>query len=114
MRFVKPLDEDAVLSLAREHELLVTVEENAVGGAGGAVSECLAAHGMVSWLLQLGLPDRFIQHGGRGDMLTDAGLDTAGIARSVDEYLARPGPVSNPGRSADRIRPMGRTASSSD
>ena len=89
MRFVKPLDEEAVLSLARDHELLVTVEENALGGAGGAVSECLAANGVMSRLLQIGLPDRFIQHGGRGDMLADAGLDPAGIARSVDEYLAR-------------------------
>ena len=89
MRFVKPLDEDVVLSLARDHDLLVTVEENAVGGAGGAVGECLAAHGAAVRLLHLGLPDRVIQHGGRGDMLVDAGLDTAGIARSVEEYLAR-------------------------
>ena len=89
MRFVKPLDEEAVVSLARDHELLVTVEENSVGGAGGAVSECLAANGKASRLLQLGLPDRFIQHGGRGDMLADAGLDAAGIARAVGTYLTR-------------------------
>ena len=89
MRFVKPLDEEAVLSLARGHDVLVTVEENAAGGAGGAVGECLAAHGVAVRLLHLGLPDRFIQHGGRGDMLADAGLDAAGIARSVEEYLAR-------------------------
>ena len=88
MRFVKPLDEEAVLSLARGHDVLVTVEENAAGGAGGAVGECLAAHGVAARLLHLGLPDRFIQHGGRGDMLADAGLDAAGIARSVEEYLA--------------------------
>ena len=91
MRFVKPLDEATVLSLARGHDLLVTVEENAVGGAGGAVGECLAAHGMTVRLLQIGLPDRFIQHGGRGDMLADAGLDAEGIARSVDDFLARHG-----------------------
>ena len=91
MRFVKPLDEEAVLSLARSHDLLATVEENAIGGAGGAVSECLAAHGMTVRLLQIGLPDRFIQHGSRGDMLADAGLDAGGIARSVDEFLARHG-----------------------
>ena len=114
MRFVKPLDEDAVLSLAREHELLVTVEENAIGGAGGAVSECLAANGVVSRLLQIGLPDRFIQHGGRDDMLADAGLDAAGIARSVDEYLARHDSASNRQRSADGIRPVGRTGSFAD
>ena len=89
MRFVKPLDENAVLSLARGHDVLVTVEENAAGGAGAAVGECLAAHGVAARLLHLGLPDRFIQHGGRGDMLADAGLDAAGIARSVEEYLAR-------------------------
>ena len=91
MRFVKPLDEDAVLSLASDHELLVTVEENAIGGAGGAVGECLAANGVTCRLLQIGLPDRFIQHGGRGDMLAEAGLDAAGIARSVDEFLASHG-----------------------
>ena len=114
MRFVKPLDEDAVLSLAREHELLVTVEENAIGGAGGAVGECLATNGVVSRLLQIGLPDRFIQHGGRDDMLADAGLDAAGIARSVDEYLARHDGTSNRQHSADGIRPMGRTGSFAD
>ena len=89
MRFVKPLDEDAVLSLARDHDMLVTVEENAAGGAGAAVGECLAARGVAARLLHIGLPDRFVQHGGRDDMLADAGLDAAGIARSVDEYLAR-------------------------
>ena len=114
MRFVKPLDEEVVLSLAREHELLVTVEENAVGGAGGAVSECLAANGVAGRLLHIGLPDRFIQHGGRGDMLTDGGLDAAGITRSVDEYLARHDSDPGPQRSAEGIRPVGRTASSGE
>ena len=103
MRFVKPLDEEAVLSLARDHELLVTVEENAIGGAGGAVSECLASNGVTSRLLQLGLPDRFIEHGGRGDMLADAGLDAAGIARSVDEHLARFPVDSDGARPPDRM-----------
>ena len=114
MRFVKPLDEHVVLSLAREHDLLVTVEENALGGAGGAVSECLSAGGVASRLLQLGLPDRFIQHGGRGDMLTDAGLDAAGIARSVDEYLARHDPARERRHAVDGAAPVGRTASSTD
>ena len=114
MRFVKPLDEAAVLSLAREHELLVTVEENAIGGAGGAVSECLTANGVASRLLHLGLPDRFIQHGGRGDMLTDAGLDAVGITRSVEEHLARHGPARDRRCPVEEIRPVGRTASSAD
>ena len=114
MRFVKPMDEDVVLSLARDHDLLVTVEENAVGGAGGAVSECLAAHGVARRVLQIGLPDRFIQHGGRDDMLSDAGLDATGIARSVDEYLARHDGGSNHEHSSGKIRPIGRTASSGE
>ena len=114
MRFVKPLDEDVVLSLARDHDLLVTVEENAVGGAGGAVNEGLAMHGVARRLLQIGLPDRFIQHGGRGDMLADAGLDTAGIARSVDEYLARHDRDSNHRHSSSKIRSIGHTASSGE
>ena len=104
MRFVKPLDEEIVLSLARDHDLLVTVEENAAGGAGSAVSECLAASGTTIRLLHLGLPDRFIEHGGRGDMLADAGLDAAGIARAVDEYLSRYDDI----RLGERTRPADR------
>ncbi|GAB1233364.1 1-deoxy-D-xylulose-5-phosphate synthase [Ferrigenium sp. UT4] len=84
MRFVKPLDEALVMQLAREHTLLVTVEENAVqGGAGSAVAECLARHGMTVPLLQLGLPDRFIEQGDPAQLLAECGLDAAGIARSV-------------------------------
>ena len=108
MRFVKPLDEEAVLSLVRGHDVLVTVEENAAGGAGGAVGECLAANGAAPRLLHLGLPDRFIQHGGRDDMLADAGLDAAGIARSVEEYLARHAGEPDGEDCSDGGRPTGR------
>ena len=84
MRFVKPLDEELVLSLAREHDLLVTVEENTVqGGAGSAVDECLRSHGVVIPLLQLGLPDVFMEHGEPAQMLAACGLDAAGIAASI-------------------------------
>ncbi|GAB4120991.1 MAG: 1-deoxy-D-xylulose-5-phosphate synthase [Sideroxydans sp.] len=84
MRFVKPLDEALVLQLAREHTLLVTVEENTVqGGAGSAVAECLARHGMTVPLLQLGLPDRFIEQGDPAQLLAECGLDAAGIVRSI-------------------------------
>jgi len=90
MRFVKPLDADMVLEMAARHELLVTVDENAVaGGAGSAVNECLAAHDVHVSVLNLGLPDRFIQHGGRGDMLRDAGLDSDGILRAVEMFRSR-------------------------
>jgi len=87
MRFVKPLDAELVLRLAREHELLVTVEENAVqGGAGSAVAECLAQHGIVVPLLHLGLPDDFLGQGEHAQMLADCGLDAAGIAASTKGF----------------------------
>ena len=86
MRFVKPLDEELVLKLAREHALLVTVEENVVqGGAGSAVAECLARHGLHITTLHLGLPDEFLEQGNPAQMLADCGLDGAGIARAIQE-----------------------------
>jgi 1-deoxy-D-xylulose-5-phosphate synthase len=86
MRFVKPLDEALVLQLAREHSLLVTVEENTIqGGAGSAVAECLAQHGIQVALLHLGLPDVFLEQGDPVQMLADCGLDASGIARAIKE-----------------------------
>jgi 1-deoxy-D-xylulose-5-phosphate synthase len=88
MRFVKPLDTELVLRLAREHELLVTVEENTVqGGAGSAVEECLQQHGVTIPLLQLGLPDRFIEQGEHARMLADCGLDANGLFNSIAHKL---------------------------
>jgi 1-deoxy-D-xylulose-5-phosphate synthase len=88
MRFVKPLDSELVLRMAREHGLLVTVEENTIqGGAGSAVAECLAQHGVAVPLLQLGLPDRFIEQGDPAKLLADCGLDAAGIAASIRSKL---------------------------
>ncbi len=90
MRFVKPLDDDMVLRMAAGHELLVTVDENAIGGgAGSAINECLAAHDVQISVLNLGLPDRFIEHGGRGDMLREAGLDSDGILNAVEMFRAK-------------------------
>src|SRR5437016_2285273 len=84
MRFVKPLDVDLVTYLARTHEALVTVEENVVaGGAGSAVSEALAAAGLLVPILHLGLPDEFIDHGDPAMLLAHCGLDSKGIAGSV-------------------------------
>jgi 1-deoxy-D-xylulose-5-phosphate synthase len=86
MRFVKPLDAEAVLQAARGHEALVTVEESAVmGGAGSAVAECLAANGLALPLLQLGLPDRFVEHGDPARLLALCGLDADGIVRSIQQ-----------------------------
>ena len=90
MRFVKPLDAELVMEMARSHALLVTVEEHQVmGGAGSAVAEALAAGGAGSTLLQLGLPDRFIDHGDAGVLLASLGLDARGIEASIRERLAR-------------------------
>jgi 1-deoxy-D-xylulose-5-phosphate synthase len=84
MRFVKPLDEALVRELAAAHEALVTVEEGAImGGAGSAVCEALNAAGITIPVLQLGLPDRFIDHGDQQTLLSGLGLDAAGIEASV-------------------------------
>ena len=84
MRFVKPLDTALVLQMASEHRGLVTLEEGALmGGAGSAVTEALNAAGVVCPVLQLGLPDRFIDHGEQGALLASVGLDAAGIERSI-------------------------------
>ena len=90
MRFVKPLDQELVLSLAREHTLLVTVEENVIqGGAGSAVAECLAQQGILVQVLHLGLPDHFIEQGEHKQLLADCGLDSAGLVKSIQGALAR-------------------------
>jgi 1-deoxy-D-xylulose-5-phosphate synthase len=90
MRFIKPLDEELVMRLAREHELLVTVEENTVqGGAGSAVEECLQQHGVVIPLLQLGLPDRFIEQGEHARMLADCGLDAKSMIAQIAGKLSQ-------------------------
>ena len=89
MRFVKPLDEELVRRLAASHECIVTLEENAVaGGAGSAVAECLAAHGIERPIHHVGIPDRFIEHGSRDDCLRMAGLDAAGVERAVVDFWA--------------------------
>jgi 1-deoxy-D-xylulose-5-phosphate synthase len=88
MRFVKPLDEHLVIRLAATHELLVTVEENVVmGGAGSAVAEALARHGVTANLLQLGLPDRFVEHGDTATLLAECGLDAAGLVAAARARL---------------------------
>jgi 1-deoxy-D-xylulose-5-phosphate synthase len=89
MRFVKPLDEELIVTLAARHRALVTLEENATrGGAGSAVGELLASEGLQVPLLQLGIPDRFIEHGSREGCLAAAGLDAAGLSASIERWWA--------------------------
>ena len=84
MRFVKPLDEKLISDMAIKHDLIVTLEENVLaGGAGSAVNEYLAAAGHVVSSLNLGLPDRYIEHGSQEQQLAACGLDGAGIEASV-------------------------------
>jgi len=88
MRFVKPLDEALVREIAAGHELLVTVEENAImGGAGAAVSEFLARENILKSVLHLGLPDVYVEHAKPAQMLAECGLDEAGIEASVRERM---------------------------
>jgi len=88
MRFVKPMDVELVTQLASTHTLIVTIEEGSVmGGAGSAVSEALSATGFVKQVLQLGLPDQFIDHGDAQQLLAQCGLDAAGIVKSVRQRL---------------------------
>ncbi|SFM21749.1 1-deoxy-D-xylulose-5-phosphate synthase [Variovorax sp. OV329] len=86
MRWVKPLDRELLLEIARTHDCLVTVEEGALmGGAGSAVSEALQEAGLIRPMLQLGLPDRFIEHGDPAKLLSAIGLDAPGIEKSIRE-----------------------------
>ena len=87
MRFVKPLDEQMVLSLLDKHSMLVTLEENAImGGAGAAVSEFLNTQGLTVSVVNLGLPDRYVEHDSHSAMLASVGLDESGI---YDAIVAR-------------------------
>ncbi|HMV63924.1 MAG TPA: transketolase C-terminal domain-containing protein, partial [Rhodocyclaceae bacterium] len=88
MRFVKPIDRNLILDLAARHELLVTLEENAViGGAGSEVARVLAEAGVPVRLIQMGLPDRFVDHGDQTQLMAEVGLDAAAIyARIAQVY----------------------------
>ncbi len=88
MRFVKPLDTEMLRQLAQAHELLVTIEEHAaMGGAGSAVCEALAALGIERQVLVLGLPDRFIDHGDPAKLLASVGLDAEGIYKAIHNAI---------------------------
>jgi 1-deoxy-D-xylulose-5-phosphate synthase len=91
MRFVKPLDKALVLDLARRHSALVTLEEGSImGGAGSAVLETLAEAGLNVPVLQLGLPDEFIEHGDTALLLAQCGLDAAGIEQAIRRRFGPP------------------------
>jgi 1-deoxy-D-xylulose-5-phosphate synthase len=100
LRFVKPLDEDLLIAVAARHRAIIVIEENStLGGAGAAVTELLAADGLQIPLLQIGIPDRFIEHGSRESCLCAAGLDLPGLNASVERWWAL--------QSQDRFRSAG-------
>lgn len=86
MRFVKPLDEALILEMVASHTLIVTVEENVIaGGAGSGVAELLAEKEQPTPILNLGIPDRYIDHGTQQQQWAECGLDAAGIIRSIEQ-----------------------------
>lgn len=88
MRFVKPLDHTLLCQLAEQHETLITLEDNAtIGGAGSGVNEWLAAQNIQRRVINLGLPDRYIEHGSREALLASCGLDAQGIITRVQNEL---------------------------
>ncbi len=88
MRFVKPLDQELIVDLATSHQLVITLEENTVmGGAGSAVNEYLVQENYSTPILNLGLPDRFLEHGKVPDMLAEVGLDSDAIATAIKHKL---------------------------
>lgn len=88
MRFIKPLDTACITQIAASHELIVTIEDNAIaGGAGSAVSEYLDQQGHAIKRLQLGFPDRFVEHGDTAELLAEWGLDSAGMLARIRAYL---------------------------
>lgn len=88
MRFAKPLDEALICELVTNHDVLVTIEENAIsGGAGSGVIEFLMKNRLVKPVLQLGLPDEFIAQGTQEEMHTELKLDANGIEQQIRDYL---------------------------
>ena len=88
MRFVKPVDEDLIIDTCANYDLIVTLEENVVhGGAGSAVNECIAAHGIEQRIANIGLPDSLLHHGSPNDMLKEAGLDYEGVLNSIQTFI---------------------------
>lgn len=89
MRFVKPLDEDMIRTVAKSHDVIITVEENVTaGGAGSAVNEFLQAERILMPVLNIGLPDEYIEQGTREELLSICKLDSAGLLDSIERFCA--------------------------
>ena len=90
MRFVSPLDEELILSISKQHKILVTIEENVIsGGAGSAVNELLQRNNITIPTLTLGIPNYFVEQGEREALLAQYRLDRDGILNSILDYNSR-------------------------
>lgn len=90
MRFAKPIDTELVESLARSHELIVTLEENAtISGVGSEVERCLEEAAIRTPVLRLGLPDKFIDHGDQAQLMHQIGLDQDSIRARIEAQLVK-------------------------
>ena len=88
MRFVKPLDGNIIKDVASTHKTLFTLEDNVVkGGAGSAINEFLNESSIDVRVVNIGLPDRNLEHGSREELLEEAGLDVVGIKKTINQYL---------------------------
>jgi len=89
MRFIKPIDETIILEMAKTHDVIVTIEENVLaGGAGSAINEFLQAQKILMPVLNIALPDEFVEQGTREELLSECGLDTQGILSSIEDFCA--------------------------
>jgi 1-deoxy-D-xylulose-5-phosphate synthase len=89
MRFVKPLDTELLQTIVTQHDVLVTIEENAIqGGAGSAVNEWMMTQRVLKPVLNIGLPDRFIEQGSQEEIYHDLKLDSAGIEQQIHAFMA--------------------------
>ena len=89
MRFIKPIDKDIILEMAKSHDVLVTIEENVIsGGAGSAVNNFLQAQQILMPVLNIGLPDAYVEQGTREELLSECGLDTQSILQNIEQFCA--------------------------
>jgi len=90
MRFVKPMDEEIIEQKSKNHDLIVTIEENSImGGAGSAVNEVLAKKNITKKLLIIGMPDQFVEHGTQEEVQKACGLDALSIESKIVNALSK-------------------------
>ena len=87
MRFVKPIDESLIASIAASHDLIITLEDNSIsGGAGSAVNEYLNSQAIQMPVINLGIPDKYVEHASREEQLEEIGLTGEGIVKTISEF----------------------------